>query len=310
MTSIRDIDLERDAPAVVALVRESSPLMVVSPASWLHRVRSLPDRSRQRGWVAEERGRVVGNGWAFRSFVDGASAFCSVVVASSHRRQGLGRALWERVEEHVAALGAPRALTSFDESPAAVAFAASRGFRKARAETESVLDLSAFDERPPTHVDLRPLSRVDPRLAYEVDVEATRDMPSSEAFTSVSYEEWVGHVLEHPLLSAEGSFLAFVEGDAAALSLLIADCESGRSVNMFTGTRRAYRGRGLALALKRASIGWARANGIGQMTTRNDEMNAPMLAVNRRLGYRAAARRLEYLREGTASSQAPRAPAT
>jgi RimJ/RimL family protein N-acetyltransferase len=60
---------------------------------------------------------------------------------------------------------------------------------------------------------------------------------------------------------------------------------------------RAHRGRGLALAVKLASIEGAARNGITQLATRNDEENEPMLAVNRRLGYRPAARRVEYARE-------------
>jgi RimJ/RimL family protein N-acetyltransferase len=83
---------------------------------------------------------------------------------------------------------------------------------------------------------------------------------------------------------------------AAAVSLLIADEESGRGANMFTGTQRAYRGRGLGLAVKLASIAWAREHGITQIATRNDETNAPMLAINRRLGYVPGGRRVEWLK--------------
>jgi RimJ/RimL family protein N-acetyltransferase len=79
---------------------------------------------------------------------------------------------------------------------------------------------------------------------------------------------------------------------------------------MFTGTLRAYRGRGLALAVKLASIRWAREHGITSMSTHNDETNAAMLAINRRLGYRPAGRRVEWIRAGTASSRERRAPAT
>jgi hypothetical protein len=52
----------------------------------------------------------------------------------------------------------------------------------------------------------------------------------------------------------------------------------------------------LALAVKLASIEWAARNGIVQLATRNDEENAPMLAINRKLGYRPGALRVEYLR--------------
>ena len=66
---------------------------------------------------------------------------------------------------------------------------------------------------------------------------------------------------------------------------------------MFTGTLDEYRGRGLALAAKVAAMRWAAANGITQVAATNDETNAPMLAVNAKLGFRAAGRNVEYLRE-------------
>jgi len=66
---------------------------------------------------------------------------------------------------------------------------------------------------------------------------------------------------------------------------------------MFTATGREYRGRGLALAVKLASTRWAAEHGITQLVTTNDETNASMLAVNRRLGYEPAGRRVEYLVE-------------
>jgi RimJ/RimL family protein N-acetyltransferase len=66
---------------------------------------------------------------------------------------------------------------------------------------------------------------------------------------------------------------------------------------MITGTSRDYRGRGLALAVKLASTHWAAANGITQIVTTNDERNAAMLAINRRLGYQHASRRVEYLKD-------------
>jgi RimJ/RimL family protein N-acetyltransferase len=59
-----------------------------------------------------------------------------------------------------------------------------------------------------------------------------------------------------------------------------------------TAVLRAWRGRGLAGALKRATIGWAIANGLATLETGNDVDNAAMRAVNARLGYAPAADRL------------------
>jgi len=53
-----------------------------------------------------------------------------------------------------------------------------------------------------------------------------------------------------------------------------------------TAVARAWRGRGIALALKRATIGWAIRHGLAYLETGNDPDNAPMRAVNARLGFR------------------------
>jgi GNAT superfamily N-acetyltransferase len=52
-----------------------------------------------------------------------------------------------------------------------------------------------------------------------------------------------------------------------------------------TAVARSHRGRGIAMALKQAVIDWARANGLTALETGNDVDNAPMRAVNARLGY-------------------------
>jgi GNAT superfamily N-acetyltransferase len=309
--SIRETDDERDVDEILELWREAFANDVVSRASWLHYGRALPAESQLGDWVAEDGGRVVGTGYVFLGFASSdRSAHCRVLVCGSHRRRGLGRALFERVEEHAAAAGAERLLADFEENAAGASFARSLGFRQVRAEQAATLDPRTVGVAPPGDVDLRRLRDVDPRHAYEIDMEATLDMPSSDVFERMGYDEWAGLVLEHPLLTLDGSFVAFVDGEPAAVSLLTADPESGRASSMFTGTMRAHRGRGLGLAVKLASIDWAARSGIVQLATRNDEQNAPMLAINRRLGYRPAARRVEWLREETASSPAPQAPVT
>lgn len=299
---IRPLDFGRDVDACVELLRRASPHLVINREAWLHRARQLGGPS----FVAEEDGRVVGESYGFPSpFGDPSIAMCMVTVEEAHRRQGIGTALFDAV----AAEFAESLLVRFHENDAGLAFAARLGFRHVRSEAGSFLNVTRFD-RPAPEADLRPLSAIDPRDAYLCDIEATRDMPSTEEVVDLPYDEWLGHVLRYPLFRPDGSFVAYVDGEPAAVSLLVADFESGRSGNMFVGTRPAFRGRGLARAAKVASILWAREHGVAEMATGNDETNAPMLAINRSLGFRPAGRRVEYLREGTASSPARRAPAT
>jgi GNAT superfamily N-acetyltransferase len=293
------MDAERDAPDQVELTRQINPTAVVDVASWVHRERSTPERAEARAWVAEVDGRAVGRVECFRNFfVEGSrNGFLNIAVFEEYRCRGIGRALYEVGVRHAEALALEEVLTSFHENDAGVAFATGLGFSEVRAETESVLDPRTVGEAPSLDADLRPVAAIDPRLVYDVDLEATLDMPQTEPIDHIPYDEWEEHVLRHPLFTPEGSFVAMADGVAAAVSLLIADVESGRSHNMFTGTLRAYRGRRLALAVKLASIEWAVANGITMMATNNDETNAPMLAINQRLGYVPGGRRLEYLRE-------------
>jgi GNAT superfamily N-acetyltransferase len=295
--TIRELEPERDAAGVVAVIRDALPTAVVSPASWQHREETVPERSRQRSFVAEVDGGIVGRALArFENLFsdDTELGFIMATVAHSHRRHGIGAALYDAAFEHARSLGPARLLTSVYED--GVRFARARGFSEERAQQEAVLDPRTVTERPAPDVDLRPMTDVDPHLVYAADLEATCDMPATEEITAMPYEEWEQHTVQHPLFTVEGSFVAMVDGIAAAVSLLCVDFESGRSLNMFTGTMRAYRGRGLGLAVKLGSIHWAAAHGITTMVTANDAENAPMLAINKRLGYRPSRRSFDYVK--------------
>jgi GNAT superfamily N-acetyltransferase len=71
----------------------------------------------------------------------------------------------------------------------------------------------------------------------------------------------------------------------------------GRAVTDMTGTLRDYRGRGLALLVKRATLVNAARRGVEFVSTeKNDETNGPMLRVNEKLGYRTAGSTLMWSR--------------
>jgi RimJ/RimL family protein N-acetyltransferase len=107
------------------------------------------------------------------------------------------------------------------------------------------------------------------------------------------FEEWLVF-WDSPRTAKEGSFAVVDGGRVVATALISADPEHARALNNFTGTLRSHRGRGLATLAKLASIRWASEHGIVSMATTNDERNAPMLAVNRKLGYEPVGRTVEY----------------
>ena len=65
----------------------------------------------------------------------------------------------------------------------------------------------------------------------------------------------------------------------------------------FTATARAFRGRGIAQAVKLESLAQAIELGIERVRTSNDARNAPMLHINDALGYVALPRWVEHLKD-------------
>ena len=87
----------------------------------------------------------------------------------------------------------------------------------------------------------------------------------------------------------EAFFVAVDEASGEAIgyaSLMFAPGSTTIAWHDMTAVRPAFRGRGIASVLKRATIAWAIANGVETLETGNDQANAPMRAVNLALGYR------------------------
>ena len=94
--------------------------------------------------------------------------------------------------------------------------------------------------------------------------------------------------MEALLTPADAWFLAITGDEVVGHALLILpSARPGVGWHQMTGVRRAWRGRGVAGALKRAQIAWAKAQGLDRLETENHEDNAPMRRLNDRLGYQA-----------------------
>jgi GNAT superfamily N-acetyltransferase len=297
---IRAIDPDRDAQDAVELVHEVFPATTTTVESWRQQLASVPERARHAGWAAVVDGKLVARAEASLNwFSETRTAFAGVSVREAFRRQGIGSRLWELAAAHLDELAPSRVLTHFTESPEAVRFARARGFAEARADSLSCVDPRAVDFAPLESADtqLVPLRDVDPHTVYEVDVATTPDVPMTDELTDIRYEEWLDTIWRRPTMTHDGSFAAIDDGNVVSITILAANLEVRRAFNEYTATLRSHRGRGLALLVKLAALHWASTNGITAVWTTNDETNAPMLAVNRRLGYEPRLRRVEYLRE-------------
>ena len=94
----------------------------------------------------------------------------------------------------------------------------------------------------------------------------------------------------------EATFVAVAGGEAVGYAKFSLSSTSKTSAyHDLTVVKRAWRGRGVARALKTAQIGWAKANGFEVLRTQNDERNTAMRRLNEQLGYRPSVGRI-YLR--------------
>ncbi len=228
-----------------------------------------------------------------------------VLVDRAWRRRGVGRLLARRLEAHARAKDASRISGSVrGDEPEALAFAVSLGYAEYHRRYGSYLEVPAFDasafEAPDAvaaRAGLRLATLGDAwaertsdeevflRHLYEVNNALADDVPRPDSFQWPPFDFFRKHLLGSPTLDRSASILALRDGQVVALTFTDVN-ESGIGYTFMTGVARPERGKGLALALKLRAIAALRARGVRWLGTTNDEANAPMRGINRRLGYR------------------------
>ncbi|MFI7103115.1 GNAT family N-acetyltransferase [Streptomyces sp. NPDC050161] len=293
-----------DAKAVADLRRAVLPHLIFTPQGIAWHVANAAPAQRLRLFVAVLDGRVVGSvtcGLVHDSSVTG-QAVATPCVHPGHRRTGIGGALLSATEEHLTAVGAERVFAWANDTAAADAFAVRHGYRRTR--PARFLRLGLADAALPPPGELPPGVRLhtgadfgaDPYPLFRADAEVTADEPGDVAGDAMTYEDWLRHTWEHPDNDLHLTSVVTVDSEIAAFSLATTD-GAGRYSSAMTGTRRAFRGRGLARLAKTDSLRRARDAGCTEAFTGNDAANTPMLTINRSLGYRTCATEWRCVRE-------------
>ncbi|MFI8006762.1 GNAT family N-acetyltransferase [Streptomyces sp. NPDC086010] len=300
--TVRDF-LPADAEDWVRVRRAALPYLVTTPEGVLSDLAaSHPDR-RFRLLVAEEDGELIGTaqvGIAHESPVPG-QGFCNPYVRPDRLGRGAGSLLLRTAEDHLAASGATDVYSWVLDEPANRAFAEKRGYEPRRSAHFLHLDLAGGSLPPlaelPAGVAL--LSGTDfeddPRPLFEADAEVTADEPSDVTAEFSDYEDWLATTWRRPGFDHALTTVVTVGGEVAAFSAALTDGLTRYSSAM-TGTRRAFRGRGLAKLAKNDSLRRSRAAGYTDAYTGNDTGNGPMLAVNRWFGYEVCATEVRHVR--------------
>lgn len=163
-------------------------------------------------------------------------------------------------------------------------FLGARGYEEVRRYVVSELDVAAApDPVTPAFAIVSLAERPDLAPAvYAVAAEAYPDQPGRAETVLGGEAAWRANLLDpHPA----DAYLVALDGDVVAGFGYLAREEDGWT-HGFTAVARSHRGRGVAGAIKRAQIAWAKAHGIAALRTATETRLTVMRALNDRFGYR------------------------
>jgi mycothiol synthase len=249
--------------------------------------------------LAELDGSPAGFGLGAFERTDPGVALTVVTVRPDARGRGIGSALLDRLRGWGREGGADQLETWLaDGDEPSLAYARRRRFETVAREIGFELDLptaTVGEPAPPDGVEIVCLADR-PALAdgmYDVASEAIPDIPGSEVYVMYPRAEFVERHLRRPHGLAEGTFVALADGEVAGYAKLrLSGARPGVAINGLTAVKRAWRGRGIAGALKRTQVAWATAAGYERLVAANEVRNEPIRRLNERLGYRPAPGRI------------------
>jgi mycothiol synthase len=211
-----------------------------------------------------------------------------IAVVPAQRRRGVGSAMLAELSGRARAFGKDAIQGEVKESDAeSRAFLEHRGFTQVGAEKALVLELEGVEPPeidPPAGVRIVSRAEEPDRLEgmYAVAVQADEDIPGQTGVQT--FEEWRAQEIDKPAKVPELCFIALAGEEVVGYAALHASGEE--CFNALTATRRDWRRRGVASALKRAEIAAViRTGRYRRLLTESEERNEPMRKLNEKLGY-------------------------
>ena len=297
---LREANLgDADLGAIAAIVNTTNPDDPTSIDEMRWSSGAYPGASR---FIVDVDGRPVGTASAGRIHslppeFDG--FWANINVLADARRQGIGSALLEAVSDRArTAAKTALHLPASEARPEGIDFLEHRGFREYERSKTVRLELAGL---PRPSIDLPDGLRLttlaaEPELVegiHAVAVEAFADIPGGDQpIAPGDLAEFRKRDVDRATIP-HAAFMVAVEqttGRVVGYASLLLMPEGTRRLawHGMTAVARDWRGRGLAGALKRATIGWAIDAGLDAVESNNDTDNLAMRAVNARLGYLAA----------------------
>jgi mycothiol synthase len=243
--------------------------------------------------LASDRGRDVAAGIGVGGWHEPPGvARGDIRVVGDKRARGIGSALLDRLGAWASNLGYGALIGEVRETDAeSIAWTERRGYVEVGRNSRLVLDLALVEEpavRPPDGVVVTTWAERPDLIedVYAVAREAYPDVPGEEEEVMPAFEQWLSMDMQGSGDRPEATFIALVGDEVAGYAKLsLSNARPGVAMHDMTGVRRSWRGRGIAGALKRAEIAWAKRNGFTRLETANEERNEPIRRLNQRHGY-------------------------
>jgi len=290
---------------LVSTVNPEFPMAAEEARHWEESFMAPPLLNEQ--WIVEE--RQTGRGVAHAAIqhspfsFDPQRFYVDAIVDPAHRGVGIGSALLALIDSEAAAHHAVALWTTVrSDDRRSLDFARRHGVVEARRlwvsrlllaeaqippKSERVAALEASGIRFTTLSEEGPEAPLVRQRLHDLQVEASRDVPRVGNYTPVTLEQFVSEAIESPSAMPDAFFLACEGERYIGLSTLERNLAAPDSLRVgFTGTRAAYRGKGVASELKRRAVEYAARHGARSLQTVNDSLNHPMWAINERLGFR------------------------
>jgi GNAT superfamily N-acetyltransferase len=288
---LRQFDLDRDVTALSALLSESTGEEISVEETQEHVTKRI-NGSDFQGVMATD-GMAYADAFRRKSHEDGQFRG-RLYVAGPDRGRGLGTRLLAEISDYARARGGDRLRGEvWERNVDGLRFAERHGFTVLHHHIESRLDPKTVSRelliRPAADgiivASLQELGDDEGnRHAYwELFENLAADMPGHRARRT--YAEFSAQVLNASWFRPESQFIA-VAGDLwVGVGCVSYRAATNSLYHQFTGVTRGFRGRRVAMALKCATIAYALEIGADYLTAKNEATNAPMIALNRTLGY-------------------------
>ncbi len=282
----------------------------------------IPQHYRHGTFVAEENGKVIAyaNYSQFPGTFHPQRFWAWVFVMPSCCNKRIGTHLFKTIL-HALLPYDPISLrtTTREDQYSALHLINKWNFSESKRFWESWLNVQTFDITPYTTIEEKPTSqgieittlaeliRCDSNYKekyYGMWCEARLDVPRSEPTAHIGYEQWHTWIIESPYMIPEATFIA-VDKDTkiyVGVSQLL-KAEGGAHLGTgLTGIRRAYRRKGIAIALKLRGIAYAKEQGVPEIRTSNESNNQAILSINGTLGYVKQPVWIEFVKTGSFNS--------